>query len=78
MAPITRMGFHILIDIFHDIDSPAGVARPVMRKKSEVLAEVFEKTYFFTKILYTYTMNYLPQEKCLRDHESTPGMTCPL
>jgi hypothetical protein len=28
----------------------------------------FVKTYFLAKTSCTYTMNYLHQEKCLRDH----------
>jgi hypothetical protein len=31
---------------------------------------VFMKSFFLAKISYTYTMNYLRQEKSIRDHEA--------
>jgi hypothetical protein len=34
------------------------------------LVRIFVKTLFLTKTLCTYTMNYLHQEKYLRDHEA--------
>jgi hypothetical protein len=37
------------------------------------LVLIFEKTFFSAKILCTYTMNYLRQEKCLRDHGAVRG-----
>jgi hypothetical protein len=72
------MEFSDIKDISLSADPPVAVALSVMRQKPEVLVEIFEKTYFFTKISCTYTMNFLRQEKCLRDHEGIPGMTCPL
>ena len=30
----------------------------------------FAKSFFLAKILYEYTMNYLHQEKSIRDHEA--------
>jgi hypothetical protein len=34
-----------------------------------IIADVLVKSFFLTKVSYEYTMNYLRQEKCLRDHE---------
>jgi hypothetical protein len=39
---------------------------------------VFAKTYFSAKISCTYTMNYLHQEKCLRDHGAFLGWNTPI
>jgi hypothetical protein len=37
-------------------------------KLARIFADIFVKRFFIAKILCTYTMNYLQQEKCLRDH----------
>jgi hypothetical protein len=37
------------------------------------IGKIFVNTYFLAKTSCIYTMNYLHQEKCLRDQEAKPG-----
>jgi hypothetical protein len=50
-----------------------GTAAGRYAKKIGFIAGVFVKSFFLAKISCTYTMNYLRQEKCLRDHELSAG-----
>jgi hypothetical protein len=47
--------------------APSVLFAANIRLKSPVIT----KTFFIAKILCTYTMNYLRQEKSIRDHEAT-------
>jgi hypothetical protein len=44
----------------------------VYTKIIRIIDRVFVKSFFIAKILCTYTMNYLRQEKGLRDHQGDP------
>jgi hypothetical protein len=51
---------------------------PVRCDFAAYVASVFVKSSFLTKNLCAYTMNFLRQEKCLRDHESHMLHLCAL
>jgi hypothetical protein len=53
------------------LPSPLPADRYV--KQIPFVDDIFVKRFFIAKTSYTYTMNYLHQEKHLRDHEAIRG-----
>jgi hypothetical protein len=49
-----------------------AVPMAALCEECPLYGHIFVKSFFLAKILCTYTMNFLHQEKSIRDHEACP------